>query len=236
MSFHGCHATEANLFVIGDIENRQARQLVFAATKPTNASIPDTAQCLFTGCLSWGGTRNPFLCGLPEEVVLALTDEPELCALANLVVMEADQNRCGTEMVISLVARAMMVRFFRSMIEKGEAATGVLAGLGDRRLKHAIVAMHDAPGHNWTIEALAALGGLSASRFAELFRETMGVAPLSYLRRWRLTLARAEIERGDRVQAVAERYCYGSTEAISRAIKQEFGKNPRRLRQAALNA
>ena len=61
----------------------------------------------------------------------------------------------------------------------------------------------------------------------------MGETPQSYLRRWRMTLAHQDIERGDRVQAVARRYGYASPEALSRAFARQFEVNPLALRREA---
>ena len=48
-----------------------------------------------------------------------------------------------------------------------------------------------------------------------------------------MTLARQDIERGDRIQTVARRYGYASSEALSRSFRRQFGENPMRLRRAA---
>ncbi|MEM7746483.1 MAG: helix-turn-helix transcriptional regulator, partial [Pseudomonadota bacterium] len=80
---------------------------------------------------------------------------------------------------------------------------------------------------------LAEIAGLSRSRFAELFVEAVGETPLAYLRRWRLVLARKDLERGDRVQAVSRRYGYASGEAFNRAFQRFFGCAPTGLRTGA---
>lgn len=82
------------------------------------------------------------------------------------------------------------------------------------------------------IEDLAKIAGLSRSRFAEVFSKAVGETPLAYVRSWRLVLARHDIERGDRIQAVAGRYGYASGEALNRAIRQRFGMSPTALRKA----
>ncbi len=51
-----------------------------------------------------------------------------------------------------------------------------------------------------------------------------------------MTLARQDIQRGERVQAVARRYGYGSPEALSRAFSRQFDINPLALRREAAHA
>ena len=118
----------------------------------------------------------------------------------------------------------------RTQIEAGSTRPGLLAGLADPRLSRAIVAIHDQPGRDWRNEDLAQIAGLSLSRFAEIFLATVSEPPAAYLRRWRLTLARQDVEKGDRVDAIARRYGYLSSEGFTRAFKKHFGENPITLR------
>jgi len=65
---------------------------------------------------------------------------------------------------------------------------------------------------------------------AEMFLALVGEPPAAYLRRWRLTLARQDAARGDRVDAIARRYGYVSPEGFTRAFKKHFGQSPVTLR------
>ena len=94
----------------------------------------------------------------------------------------------------------------RAQIEAGSTQPGLLAGLSNPRLSRAIVVMHDRPGQAWRNEDLAHIAGMSLSRFAETFLAEVGEPPAAYLRRWRLTLARQDIAKGQRVDVVARRY------------------------------
>ena len=126
----------------------------------------------------------------------------------------------------------LFIRLLRAEMQRGVIGTGLLAGLADARLARALVAMHAAPGRDWTNAALAAEAGLSVSRFLELFRTRMGDTPQAYLRQWRLSLARRDIERGDRIDAIARRYGYGSAEALNHAFRRATGQPPTALRRA----
>ncbi|MEM7361354.1 MAG: AraC family transcriptional regulator [Pseudomonadota bacterium] len=95
----------------------------------------------------------------------------------------------------------------------------------------AIIALHEHPDHHWNNNELAEVAGLSVSRFVELFGQTVGQTPMSYVRHWRMILARQDVERGERVQVVADRYGYTSSEALGRAFKKEHGVSPRQLKQ-----
>lgn len=128
------------------------------------------------------------------------------------------------------LGEVLLIRRLREQIDAGTAAVGLLAGLADPRITPSIVAMHERPGHPWRIDALAGIAGLSPSRFSERFAQLMGTTPMSYLRQWRMVLARQDIERGDRIQLVASRYGYASTEAPGRAFKPLHGHKPTAFR------
>ncbi|MEM5709774.1 AraC family transcriptional regulator, partial [Elizabethkingia meningoseptica] len=67
---------------------------------------------------------------------------------------------------------------------------GLLAGLADARLARALRRIHDDVSRRWTIADLGAEAGLSRAAFAARFTQVLGVPPMEYVSRWRMTLAR----------------------------------------------
>jgi AraC-like DNA-binding protein len=230
LSVRPCAVEEANLVIVG---GAQPDYLIYGASGQMDLLEPDTNAILLSAQVAWGGSQNPLLAALPPEIRQDLTTDPAMRAVVDLLLVEQAAARCGSASVLNRLGEVLLVRLMRRQIEQGQMQVGLLGGLADPRLSRAIVAMHHRPGQDWRGDLLAQEAGLSGSRFAELFRQAMGVTPLAYLRKWRLTLARQDIERGDRVQRVANRYCYGSPEALSRAISQEYGQTPTQIRKAA---
>lgn len=186
--------------------------------------------------VSWGGDDNPLLTALPGEIRHDLSDDPDMQTIARLFVSEMQAARCGVASVLNRLGEVLIVRLMRAQIEQGGVRVGILAALADPRLSRAVVAIHDRPGHPWRLDDLALEAGLSTSRFSHLFRTRVGQTPLSYLRYWRLVLAKQDIERGDRIARVAARYAYGSPEALSRAFSSQFGRAPRSVRAQIADA
>jgi len=178
----------------------------------------------------WGADTNPLLAALPARVEISAADDPEVGPLLHLLATEAAERRCGVEGTLARLTEVLIIRMLRAEIARGAAAPGLLRGLADPRLSRAIAAMHDAPGRTWRNADLAAVAGLSLSRFAELFATTVGQTPMAYLRSWRLTLARQQIDAGARVKAVARELGYSSPEALTRAFQAAYGAAPSRLR------
>jgi AraC-like DNA-binding protein len=221
---------EATL-VVTAAPNGAPQKVYFGAL--LSGPIPQPSRVLFAAQVDWGGISNPLVAALPALVEFDLSDDAESTGLITLMQAELAAQRCGVDSVINRLGEVLIVRMLRAQIEAGSAQSGVLAGLSDPRLSRAIVAIHDQPGRHWRNEDLAQTAGLSLSHFSETFLTTVGEPPASYLRRWRLTLARQDVVKGDRVDAIARRYGYASSEGFARAFKKHFGENPITLRPRA---
>jgi AraC family transcriptional regulator, alkane utilization regulator len=97
--------------------------------------------------------------------------------------------------------------------------------------------MHQQPEHLWTVAALAARVRMSRTGFAVRFRTLAGVAPLEYLRQWRMQKASDFLRQGDEpLEAIAERIGYESSAAFSKAFKREMGLPPGLYRKAQVRS
>lgn len=222
--------SEATLVVTATADDA-SQKVYFRAATP--GFEPALGKIMFAASVDWGGMSNPLIAALPGTVMLDLQDDPESLSLITLMQSELIAQRCGVSSVVNRLGEVLIVRMLRRQIEAGSTQPGLLAGLSDPRLSRAIVAIHDKPGRGWRNEDLAQIAGLSLSRFAEMFLALVGEPPAAYLRHWRLTLARQDVAKGDRVDAVARRYGYRSSEGFARAFRRQFGENPIALRARA---
>jgi AraC-like DNA-binding protein len=126
----------------------------------------------------------------------------------------------------------LLVQVLRHLMEGGQTGAGMLAGLSHPRLRLALVAMHEKPAQDWSLEALAARAGMSRSVFANAFRDTVGCTPGAYLQRWRIGLAEQALRRGRTLALIADEVGYGGEAALSRAFKAQTGLSPRQWREA----
>ncbi len=214
---------EANLAIIGAFKDAPDRVLFH----PGKSAIGlNSIGLLLTAKVEWGGTNNPLVAALPENVEYDLADRPMMANVAALMCGEMENRRCGLHSVISRLGEVLVVHMLRAQMEAGSTRPGLVGGLSDSRLGRAIVAIHDDPGHAWRREELADIAGMSLSRFCELFVEKVGETPSAYLRRWRLILAQQDLRDGDRVETIAHRYGYGSADGFTRAFRRYYGQNP----------
>lgn len=105
---------------------------------------------------------------------------------------------------------------------------GWLFALADRQLRAAITAMHERPGHGWTVQELAGLACMSRSAFALHFKTKVGISVMAYLIQWRMLLAAERLlHSDDAVSTIALDLGYRSESAFSFAFKREMGCSPR---------
>lgn len=178
-----------------------------------------------------GGANNPIASALPDVVCLPLDAIAGAEPVLALLFEEAFDQRCGREALVSRLFEVVMIQILRQLMESGEVKGGLLSGLSHPRLRNALVAMHEAPAKDWTLEELAQAAGMSRSVFATGFREAVGTTPGQYLQGWRIGLAQQALRRGRPLKIVASEVGYGSEAALSRAFKAQTGVSPRRWRQ-----
>lgn len=180
-----------------------------------------------------GGAANPITRALPAYVQLPLSALPGALPVLELLFDEAFARRCGRQVVVDRLFEAVLVLLLRHLLDSGLVRGGPLAGLGHPQLARALAAMHEAPEKPWTLDALAAVAGMSRSRFAEVFAERVGTPPSTYLAGYRITLAQDALRRGDRLERVAQQVGYGSGAALSRAFASVCGMSPRQWLKSA---
>ncbi|MEZ0470691.1 AraC family transcriptional regulator [Luteimonas salinilitoris] len=179
-----------------------------------------------------GGAGNPIGAALPTFVCLPLEAIEGASAVLELLFDEAFAQRCGRYALVNRLFEAVMILILRQLMESGEVRSGMLAGLSHPRLRNALVAMHEAPAKEWTLDGLAAVAGMSRSVFANAFRETVGITSGQYLQGWRVGLVQHALRRGRPLKVVAADVGYGSEAALSRAFKAQVGLSPREWRRA----
>lgn len=178
-----------------------------------------------------GGGGSPVVDGLPAFVCVPLEELDGAEPLLSIMFDEAFGARCGRMAIVERLFEVVMVQVLRHLLHGGEIRVGMLSGLAHPRLRHALVAMHEAPAKEWPLEELARIAGMSRSVFAATFRDTVGVTPGQYLQSWRISLAQQALRRGRPLKIVASQVGYGSEAALSRAFKAQTGHSPREWRK-----
>ena len=138
-----------------------------------------------------------------------------------LLTLEAEHERMGKTAVINHWASIMMIECLRVYIESlPEATENWLKAMKDPFLTKALVAMHEMPSENWTINKLAEVAGMSRSSFAQRFKEVVGIPPLTYLMDYRLRLAARYLRlQQNSISRISGLVGYASDSTFSQAFK-----------------
>ncbi|MGO1070470.1 cupin domain-containing protein [Lysobacter sp. CA199] len=181
-----------------------------------------------------GGAANPIASALPPFVCIDLHEIDGAQPVLSLLFEEAFDRRCGRQALVNRLFEVVLIQVLRHLMESGRTRVGMLAGLSHPQLRHALVAIHESPEHDWTLDSLAARAGMSRSVFANAFRDAVGCTPGLYLQQWRVGLAQQSLLGGRPLKTIAMDVGYGSEAALSRAFKSSTGLSPRAWKIQAL--
>lgn len=213
----------------------QPSVLLYARSREHHFSVDDGLQVpLVTAGLRFeAGEGSPVADALPSPICLPLADLLGSNAVLGVLFEEAFTERCGRQAMLDRLFELVIIQVLRTLMENGQIQVGLLAGMGHPRLRHALVAMHERPAEEWSLQTLAERAGMSRSAFAEGFRDVVGSTPGQYLQAWRTRLVQQALRRGQPLKRIAGDVGYGSEAALSRAFKAQTGQSPREWKQAA---
>jgi AraC-like DNA-binding protein len=203
-----------------------------SAIKTCNPDTPNEQRILvFSGCMEFDlGGLHPLVGLMPEVMFVStlITRYPELLPMLEAMERETRQARAGFAGILARLADVVAAFIVRAWVECGCGdSSGWIAALRDPRLGRVILAIHNDPGHDWSLAELASKMGASRSVFAERFLEVTGVTPLRYLTELRMRLALQWIGKNHMpIETAALKLGYGSQAAFSRAFKRIVGHPP----------
>lgn len=197
---------------------------------------------IVSGAFSFEATHlHPLIAHLPEVLHVegdggsaARWLESTLQFIASEMHVEAP----GYELVAGRLADVLFVHALRSHMRTGPCeAAGWLRAIADPQLGPAFQRMHERPGAPWTVDTLARAASMSRSAYAARFKAMLGIAPLTYLTRWRMQRAAELLRTGTAaLSEVAASVGYETDGAFVKTFKRHLGETPgayRRRERAA---
>jgi AraC-like DNA-binding protein len=178
---------------------------------------------------------HPLLSALPELIHLPARfgRQTSLPGAIDLLRAELEEPGPGSDSIVPALVEALLLYILRAWFEqcRDDEPRSWAAALSDPAVGAALRAIHDEPTRPWTVETLGRHVGLSRAAFAKRFTMLVGEPPLTYLSRWRLTLAARLLRESDlSVGAIARRVGYGSEITFAKAFKRSNGLAPSRFR------
>jgi len=184
------------------------------------------------------GTPAALLDALPDVIVVPAEQvDAGFRSLLHLLADEALSAKPGAKVVMDRLADALLVMVLRYHLSHSrQEPSGILAAIADPRLGRALLAIHQRPGHEWSLGVLAAQAGMSRTAFAARFVQVLGTTPMAYLTKLRMEEAKRLFnDPGNSVSRVAGLLGYETEAAFRRAFKRVVGESPGRVRRNARN-
>ena len=181
----------------------------------------------------------PFLETLPQLVLLASggPDARRTDQLIELMGTELSEASAGHYAVVDQIAFLIFVEVIRRLLATGTVEGGLLQALFDEKLGRALNAIHRHPERPWTLSDLAQEAAMSRAAFADRFADLVGLAPMKYVTRWRMTMARRLLQTtGFSIAQIAPKCGYESEAAFRKAFRKTLGQTPGEVRRAPYGA
>lgn len=155
-------------------------------------------------------------------------------AVRDLLAAEVAVDAPGQQVVLDRLLDWMLVCALREWFERpASRAPAWYTAHRDAVVGRALRLLHAEPAAPWTVSTLADRVGVSRATLAKRFPELVGEPPLTYLTRWRMTLAAdLLVEReAATIAEVARAVGYSDAFAFSAAFKRIRGVNPSEFRR-----
>jgi transcriptional regulator GlxA family with amidase domain len=161
----------------------------------------------------------------------------EIAALVELLAAEVGTRAPGSRAAAARLIDLLLIAAIRRWNDSrgDDAPASWLIALRDPTIARVLALLHERPGDNWTLAALASEVHVSRATLARRFTEAVGEPPLAYLARWRMHLAAHHLKHStDTVESIARAVGYSSEYAFNRAFARHRGQPPGRYRRQAL--
>ena len=173
------------------------------------------------------GFNNPLASALPKFLYFDIEDSDYLGDCAHWLFEEAFNQRCGRQPMIDRLSDIFLIQVLRQVLEDGDVAHGMLAGLSHPQLSKVMEKIHEHPEENWSLESLSSVAAMSRSKFAELFKDVVGQPPGDYITDWRLFVAQGLLKKNKSVGLVANEVGYENGSALARVFRKKTGLSPK---------
>ncbi|WP_432560868.1 cupin domain-containing protein [Kineococcus sp. SYSU DK003] len=154
----------------------------------------------------------------------------------DLLAAEVAVDAPGQQVVLDRLLDWMLVCALREWFDRpGGRPPAWWAAHRDPVVGHALRLLHAEPAAPWTVSSLAARAGVSRATLAKRFTDLVGEPPLTYLTRWRMSLAADLLTGGGSptIADVARAVGYSDPFGFSAAFKRVRGATPSDVRRTA---
>jgi AraC-like DNA-binding protein len=202
--------------------------ILFKAFAPHHLNIPpgEEAQVMCADIAYGSGMDNIITTGLPDIVLIPLSQLPLVCNTLNLLSSTAQLSPLIRQPIDNKLCEVILLQVIAHLIENGKVNKGALSGLANPVLGSLLAQIIQQPGYHWEVEKMAQSVAMSKTRFTQQFIASVGEAPGQFVRRERIRLAKTRLLEGKPLDLIAQHCGYASQSSFSRAFMQQTGQYP----------
>ena len=153
--------------------------------------------------------------------------DTRLARMMNVIAHECSREGALRQARLARLVQLLLLEALRAGYGKHVASAGMLAGLRDPKVSKALQLMHSDVGRDWLLEDLGAMADLRRAGFARRFLRVVGITPMEYLARWRMSIAVDSLLNCDfSLDSIASKAGFGSARAFSNAFHARMGCGP----------
>lgn len=191
---------------------------------------PDAPTALVVGAYPvHGAIGDRLLRALPPILRIPAEADQDADAVTRYLAAEVTADRPGQQIVLDRLLDWLLVCTLRAWFDtRRETAPAWYTAQHDPVVGPVLRLVHTELATPWTVAGLARRAGVSRATLAKRFTDLVGEPPLTYLTRWRMTVAADRLaERPDLTLAeVAREVGYADAFTFSSAFKRVQGVNP----------
>jgi AraC-like DNA-binding protein len=182
-----------------------------------------------------GVEQQRLIPSLPKLICMTLDDGPMQETVKwmfnELNGVDIESTGLGQQSIVDKLCDILLIQMFRDLSEKGIVMQGMLAGLSHPGLAKTLAVLQESPEEAWTVETMAEHAAMSRSKFAELFRDTLGQTPNDFLTDLRVSIAQQLLMQDKPVSLVANSVGYEHGSALARVFRKKTGLSPKQWLQ-----
>ncbi len=181
------------------------------------------------------GVSNLILDGLPEMMHFPMVDPAgPIWSVVTLIDAEMRNYQDRGSRIADRLTEVLFLQLLNHYVGNNDDATGFLGALRDRRVYRALTLIHQEPDFDWSLSSLGERVGMSRATLVRHFQDAVGVAPMTYIKNWRLMKAyNATKHTSAPLEQIATSMGFASARALARAFERQYGFTPNELRRAS---
>ena len=179
---------------------------------------------------------HPIISALPKIFHLSdIHDEDNIWLTVKLIDAEVNRINATKSIIIDRLTEVLFIQLLHRFVSDNKHLTGFLAALREPRLAQILQLIHQNPEEHWTLELFSDRAAMSRATLQRKFKASVGVSPITYLGRWRVSKAYQMVKYSSlSLDSIAERTGFSDARTLRTAFARHFGFTPSAVRKGML--